>query len=107
MKCLIQELIQKGHIWPSFSPYVSPIILVQNKDGAWRICIQYRVLNKITIKNKYPIRQINDHLDHHKGTIYFSKIDLYSWYYKLHDILQKTNAKYKQCHDQHWVPHKF
>ena len=64
IKRQIQELIQKGHIRPSASPYGSPIVLAKKKDGTWRLCIDYRSLNKITIKNRYPIPQIDDLLDH-------------------------------------------
>ena len=55
IKRQIQKLIQKGHIHPSTSPYGSPIVLAKKKDGTWRLCIDYRSLNKITIKNRYPI----------------------------------------------------
>jgi hypothetical protein len=52
IKRQIQELLQKGHIWPSSSPCGSPIVLVQKKDGTWRLCIDYRALNKITVWNR-------------------------------------------------------
>ena len=55
IKRQIQELLQKGHIKPSSSPCGSPIVLVQKKDGMWRLYIDYRVLNKITVQNRYPI----------------------------------------------------
>jgi hypothetical protein len=51
----IQELLHKEHIHPSSSPCGSPILLVQKKDGTWRLCIDYRALNKITVRNWYPI----------------------------------------------------
>jgi hypothetical protein len=55
IKRQIQELLQKGHIRSSSSPYGSPIVLVQKKDGTWTLCIDYQALNKITLRNRYPI----------------------------------------------------
>ena len=83
MKRQIQELLQKGHIQPSSSPCGSPIVLVQKKDGTWRLCIDYRALNKITVRNRYPIPRIDDLLDQLKGAKYFSKIDLKSGYHQV------------------------
>jgi hypothetical protein len=83
IKRQIQEILQKGHIRPSSSPYGSPIVLVQKKDGTWRLCIDYRSLNKITVRNRYPIPQIDDLLDQLKGGKYFSKIDLKSGYHQV------------------------
>ena len=79
----IQELLQKGHICPSSSPCGSPIMLVQKKDGTWRLCIDYRVLNKITIRNRYSISRIHDILDQLKGVKYFSKINLKLGYHQV------------------------
>eukprot|EP00253_Pinus_taeda_P032521 PITA_32521 len=81
IKRQIQELLQKGHIRLSSSPRGSPIVLVQKKDGTWRLCIDYRALNKITVRNRYPIPRIDDLLDQLKGAKYFSKIDLKSGYH--------------------------
>jgi hypothetical protein len=83
IKRQIQELLQKGHIRPSSSPCGSPIVLVQKKDGTWRLCIDYRALNKITVQNRYPIPRIDDLLDQLKGEKYFSKIDLKSGYHQV------------------------
>ena len=77
------ELIEKGHIRPSSSPCRSPIILARKKDGIWRLCIDYRALNKITVKNRYPIPQIDDLLDQLKGAKFFTKIDLKSGYHQV------------------------
>ena len=81
IKRQIQELLQKGHIRPSSSPYGSPIVLVQKKDGTWRLCIDYRALNKIIVRNRYPIPQIDDLLDQLKGvkTAFKSKEGLFEW----------------------------
>ena len=83
IKRQIQELLHKGHIRPSSSPCGSPIVLVQKKDGTWRLCIDYRTLNKITVCNRYPIPRIDDLLDQLTGAKYFNKIDLKSGYHQV------------------------
>ena len=83
IKRQIQELIQKGHIDPSASPCGSPIVLAKKKDGTWRLCIDYRALNKITVKNRYPIPRIDDLLDQLRGAKFFTKIDLKSGYHQV------------------------
>eukprot|EP00253_Pinus_taeda_P025508 PITA_25508 len=81
IKKQVQELLEKGFIRPSTSPCGSPIILVKKKDGSWRMCIDYRALNKITIKNRYPLPCIDDLLDQLKEAIYYSRLDLHSGYH--------------------------
>jgi hypothetical protein len=83
IKCHIQEMLEKGHIRPSSSPCRSLIVLMQKKDRTWRLCIDYRALNKITVRNRYPIPQIDDLLDQRKGAKYLSKIDLKSIYHQV------------------------
>ena len=63
-KSQIADLIARGHVEPSTSPYSSPILFIQKKDGTLRMCVDYRALNKLTVKNKYPIPRIDDLLDH-------------------------------------------
>jgi hypothetical protein len=77
---LIQDLLKCGVITTSKSPYAAPIILVRKKDGSFRLCIDYRRLNKITIKNKFLIPFIDELLDELHGAKYFSKLDLRSGY---------------------------
>jgi hypothetical protein len=83
IKHQIQELLQNGNIIPSSSPCGIPIVLVQKKDGTWRLCIDYIALNKITVRNRYPIPRIDDLLDQLKGEIFFNKIDLKSGYHQV------------------------
>jgi hypothetical protein len=83
IKCQIQEMLQKGHIQPNSSPCRSPIVLVQKKYGTWRLCIDYRALNKITVRNRYPIPRIDDLLDQLKGEKFFNKIDLKYGYHQV------------------------
>ncbi|MCO5607713.1 hypothetical protein L7F22_061912 [Adiantum nelumboides] len=72
----VNELLQKGHIQLSSSPFCSHVLPMQKKDGSWRMCIDYRALNKITVKNKFPILRIDDVLDRLQGASFFSRIDL-------------------------------
>nr|GEW32203.1 hypothetical protein [Tanacetum cinerariifolium] len=72
-----------GFIRPSHSPWGAPVLFVKKKDGALRMCIDYRELNKLTIKNRYPLPRINDLFDQLQGACYFSKIDLRLGYHQL------------------------
>lgn len=83
LKKQLWELQEKGYIRPSSSPYRSPVLFVKKKDGSLRMCIDYRLLNEVTIKNKYPLPRIDDLFDQLKGAKYFSKIDLRLGYYQL------------------------
>jgi len=73
--------LDMGHIRPISSPFASLVVLVKKKDGTMRMCIDYRKLNKKTIKNKYAITKINKPIDELHGVVYFSKIDLRSGYH--------------------------
>ncbi|KAK1372774.1 hypothetical protein POM88_028967 [Heracleum sosnowskyi] len=79
----LQDLLEKGIIRPSVSPRGAPVPFVKKKDGSMRLCIDYRELNKLTIKNKYPLPRIDDLFDQLKGAVHFSKIDLRSGYHQL------------------------
>ncbi|KAJ9563654.1 hypothetical protein OSB04_008814 [Centaurea solstitialis] len=79
----LKELLDKGFIRPSTSPWGAPILFVKKKDGSMRMCIDYRELNKLTVKNKYPLPRIDDLFDQLQGAVWFSKIDLRSGYHQL------------------------
>ena len=83
LKTQLGELLQKGYIRPSASPWGAPVLFVKKKDGSLRLCIDYRELNQVTIKNKYPLPRIDDLFDQLSGAGVFSKIDLRSGYHQL------------------------
>jgi hypothetical protein len=72
----LEEMLKKGYIWLSVSPWGAPIIFMKKKDGTLRLCIDFGQLKKVTIKNKYPFPRIDDLFDQLKGERIFSKIDL-------------------------------
>ena len=81
LKTQLQELLGKGFIRPGVSPWGAPVLFVKKKDGTLRMCIDYRQINKVTVKNKCPLPIIEDLFDQLKGSGVFSKIDLRSGYY--------------------------
>ncbi|XP_073066007.1 uncharacterized protein [Primulina eburnea] len=83
LKTQLQDLLDKGFIRPSSSPWGAPVLFAKKKDGSLRLCIDYRELNKVTVKNKYPLPRIDDLFDQLHGATVFSKIDLRSGYYHL------------------------
>lgn len=83
LKIQLQELLDLGFIRSSVSPWGAPVLFVKEKDGTLRMCIDYRELNKLTLKNKYPFPQIDDLFDQLRGASIFSKIDLKSGHHQL------------------------
>jgi hypothetical protein len=79
----IKELLEKRFIRPTSSPWGAPVIFVLKKDGTQRLCMDYRALNEVTVKNKYPLPRIDDLIDQLHGACVFSKIDLRSEYHYL------------------------
>ena len=79
----LKDLLEKGFIRPSVSPWGAPVLFVKKKDGTLRMCIDYRQLNKVTVKNRYPMPRIDDLFDQLQGAVIFSKIDLRSGYHQL------------------------
>jgi hypothetical protein len=80
LKKQIDELLEKGYNRPSTPPCFAPVLFVEKKDGTKRMCIDYRALNEVTIKNKYPLPRIEDLFDQLRGAGVFLKIDLRSGY---------------------------
>ncbi|GJZ66894.1 putative reverse transcriptase domain-containing protein [Tanacetum coccineum] len=80
---IVQELSDKGFIRPSSSPWGAPVLFVKKNDGSFRMCIDYRELNKLTVKNRYPLLRIDDLFDQLQGSRVYSKIDLRSGYHQL------------------------
>ena len=83
LKAQVQELVDGGFIRPSLSPWGAHVLFVKKKDGTWRLCVDYRQLNKVTIHNKYPLPRIDDLFDQLQGAKLFSKIGLRSGYHQL------------------------
>eukprot|EP00253_Pinus_taeda_P011886 PITA_11886 len=101
LKMQLQELLDKDYIRPSVSPWGAPVLFVKKKDGTLRMCIDYRQLNKLTIKNKYPLPRIDELFDQVKGATVFSKIDLRSGYHQIRikdEDIAKTTFRTRYGH---------
>ncbi|GJT71915.1 putative reverse transcriptase domain-containing protein [Tanacetum coccineum] len=97
----LKELQDKGFIRPSLSPWGAPVLFVKKKDGSFRMCIDYRELNKLTVKNHYPVPRIDDLFDQLQGSQFFWKIDLRSGYHQLRvheDDITKTTFRTRYGH---------
>ncbi|GKC79548.1 putative reverse transcriptase domain-containing protein [Tanacetum coccineum] len=97
----LQELSDKGFIRPNSSPWGAPVLFVKKKDGSFRMCIDYRELNKLTMKNRYPLPIIDDLFDQLQGLRVYSNIDLRSGYHQLRvreEYIPKTAFKTRYGH---------
>jgi hypothetical protein len=97
----LEELLKKAYICPSVSPWGAPVLFVKNKDGTLRLCIDFKQLNKVTIKNKYPLPRIDDLFDQLKDARIFSKIDLSSGYHQVRikdEEINKTTFRTRYGH---------
>nr|KYP41166.1 Transposon Ty3-I Gag-Pol polyprotein [Cajanus cajan] len=106
LKKQLEELLEKQFIRPSVSPWGAPVLLVKKKDGSFRLCVDYRQLNKFTIKNKYPLPRIDDLMDQLRGATVFSKIDLRSGYHQIKvkaEDIQKTAFRTRYGHYEYQV----
>nr|GEY39771.1 putative reverse transcriptase domain-containing protein [Tanacetum cinerariifolium] len=97
----LKELSDKGFIGPSSSPWGAPVLFVKKNDGSFRMCIDYRELNKLTVKNRYPLPRIDDLFDQLQGSSVYSKIDLRSGYRQLRvreEDIPKTTFRTRYGH---------
>jgi hypothetical protein len=98
----INQLLDMGHIRLSSSAFASSVVMVKKKDGTMRMCIDYMVLNKKTIKKRYPIPRSDELLDELHGAVYFTKIDLCSCYHQIKMREQYISKTTFQCHYGHY-----
>ncbi|KAI3746259.1 hypothetical protein L6452_08685 [Arctium lappa] len=101
MMTQLQELLEKGFVRPSSSPWGAPVLFINKKDGSMQMCIDYRELNKVTVKNKYPLPRIDDLFDQLQGAGCFSKIDLRSGYHQVRvkeSDIPKTTFRTRYSH---------
>jgi hypothetical protein len=106
LKKQLEDLLEKKFIRPSVSPWGAPVLLVKKKDGSMRLCIDYRRLNQVTIKNRYPLPRIDDLMDQLVGACVFSKIDLRSGYHQIRvkaEDIPKTAFRTRYGHYEYSV----
>jgi hypothetical protein len=102
IKKAIKDILDMGHIKPSSIPFSSSVVLVKKKDGTMCMCIDFRELNKKTIKYRYPIPRIDELLDELHGAVYFTKIDMCSSYHQIKMREEDIPKTAFRCHYGHY-----